>query len=239
MRKPSSGFPTATSPTISLRRIAEKTPARMEVGLPDESLVFCCFNNPAKITPEVFVVWDALVGSRTALRAVGFSMTTPRQLGGCGSTRHRTASTRNGSSSRRGCRRRSISRVSALLICFSTRGRTTPTRRQVIALWAGLPVLTLQGDTFASRVAASLLRAVGLPELITDSVLRIRGASDLARLPPRATGRHSHPTGRAAFRLTHCSIRGRFTRNLEAGYEAAWARHCEGLPPGVLDITEA
>jgi predicted O-linked N-acetylglucosamine transferase (SPINDLY family) len=99
------------------------------------------------------------------------------------------------------------------------------------ALWAGVPVLTCPGDTFASRVAGSLLTAVGLPELITHSLadyetLALRLACDpeaLASMRQKlARNRTTHPL----FDTT------RFTRHIEAAYVEMWERYRRGEPPG-------
>jgi len=98
------------------------------------------------------------------------------------------------------------------------------------ALWAGLPVLTCLGETFAGRVAASLLHAIGLPELITTSLDEYEAlALKLAREPSRlasikakiARNRHTYPLFNTA----------RFTRHIEAAYTTMWERHQRGEPP--------
>jgi predicted O-linked N-acetylglucosamine transferase (SPINDLY family) len=103
-------------------------------------------------------------------------------------------------------------------------------------LWAGVPLVALAGDTFASRVSASILTAAGLPELITSSPadyynLALRLAGDpgaLAGLRARVKGL------RAGGPLFDTTL---FTRDLERALAAAWERHCAGLAPAhiVLD----
>jgi predicted O-linked N-acetylglucosamine transferase (SPINDLY family) len=98
------------------------------------------------------------------------------------------------------------------------------------ALWAGLPVLTCAGDTFAGRVAGGLLRAIGLNELVTTSLdeyealaLQLaRNSETLARLRTRLLeNRRTHPLFDTA----------RFTRNLEAAYVQMWETWRAGRPP--------
>ena len=103
------------------------------------------------------------------------------------------------------------------------------------ALWLGLPVLTLAGRSFASRVGASLLHAVGLPELITHTIadyerLAIELASNAAQL---ADLKARLDARRATCRLFDT---GRFTRHLEAAYLEMWARHQRGEPPRGFDV---
>ena len=103
------------------------------------------------------------------------------------------------------------------------------------ALWAGLPVLTCRGKTFAGRVAASLLGAVGLPELIADSLedyqkQAVALANDPARLTEignkLARNRETHPLFDTA----------RFTRNLERAFETMWRRGLAGQPPETFSV---
>jgi predicted O-linked N-acetylglucosamine transferase (SPINDLY family) len=103
------------------------------------------------------------------------------------------------------------------------------------ALWSGLPLITLPGAGFASRVAASLLNALGLPELIAGSDeqyerLAIAYATDPVMLS--AVRRKL-----AAHRATHPAFdNARFTRDLESAYAAMWERHQAGLPPEHIDV---
>jgi len=98
------------------------------------------------------------------------------------------------------------------------------------ALWAGVPVLTKRGETFAGRVAESLLRAVGLPELV---------APDLAAFEAEAIALASEPLRLRSLREKLAHNRGtaplfdspRFTRDLEAAYQAMWDIHRRGEAP--------
>ena len=98
------------------------------------------------------------------------------------------------------------------------------------ALWTGLPVLTCLGQTFAGRVAASLLRAVGLPELITPNLDAYEAlAVRLAANPQKLLSLRQKL---AANRLTHPLFdTGRFTKHIESAYVSIWKRHHAGLGP--------
>jgi predicted O-linked N-acetylglucosamine transferase (SPINDLY family) len=98
------------------------------------------------------------------------------------------------------------------------------------ALWAGLPVLTCAGDTFAARVAGSLLHAIGLPELVTDTLPEYeRLAQRLAAAPGELAAlraRLKENLHRTALYDTP-----RYVRNLESAYERMWEHHRAGRPP--------
>jgi protein O-GlcNAc transferase len=210
-------------------RIAEATPARAMVGLPEAGTVFCSFNNNFKITPPMFDVWMRLLhrvaGSVLWLRAG--SPAAERNL-------RREAEARGVAPERL---------VFAPLVALEdhlARHRcadlfldTLPYNAHTTAsdaLWAGLPLVTCLGETFAGRVAASLLDAVGLPELVTRSLedyeaLAFALATDAARLA-------ALKAKLAQNRMTHPLFdTDRFRRHLESAYETMWQRHQRGTPP--------
>jgi predicted O-linked N-acetylglucosamine transferase (SPINDLY family) len=104
-------------------------------------------------------------------------------------------------------------------------------------LWAGVPVLTLKGNRFASRMSASILAAIGLDDLVTDS---------LDGFETRAVALATDPAALAAVRARLAANRttmplfdtARFTRNLERAYAAMWARRVAGLPPDHIAVSE-
>ena len=98
------------------------------------------------------------------------------------------------------------------------------------ALWAGLPVLTLAGETFVSRVAGSLLRTIGLPELIATSLEDYEATARRLAGPCRSLricGRGWRPTARRAA----CSTADEFARNLEQAYATMWEIYSSGEKP--------
>lgn len=101
------------------------------------------------------------------------------------------------------------------------------------ALWAGVPVVTFAGRTFASRVAASLVHAVGLPELAcADAADYERTVLELARSPERLQAmRQTLARARTESPLFDSL---RFTRDIEALYLRMMQRHADGLPPAAL-----
>jgi predicted O-linked N-acetylglucosamine transferase (SPINDLY family) len=106
------------------------------------------------------------------------------------------------------------------------------------ALWAGVPVLTCSGATFASRVAGSMLHAVGLPDLVTTSVPEYETlALTLARNPGRlASLRQKLARHRDVYPLFDTA---RFTRHLEAAYTTMWERTRRGEPPRSFAVPSA
>jgi len=103
------------------------------------------------------------------------------------------------------------------------------------ALWAGVPVVTLEGRHFASRVSASCLKAVGLDEMVTHSLaeyeaLAIRLAGDPAE---RRRIRERLAANRVALPLFDTAL---FTRHLEKAFESMWRRFEDGLPPASFAV---
>src|SRR5712691_5657277 len=153
----------------SKRRVVDEVPSRHAVGLPDDGFVFCCFNNSYKLTPPLFDVWMRL------LRQVEGSVLLLLQTG--------DAAVRNlcNEAQARGvdparlvfAPKMEISRHLArhrLADLFLDNLPVNAHTAASDALWVGLPVLTCPGHSFIGRVAASLLHAVGLPELVTASL---------------------------------------------------------------------
>jgi len=210
------------------------TPPRGELGLPEKGLVFCCFNQTYKITPPVFDAWMALLREIdcSVLWLLEDNDAVPEALRGQAAVRgidpaRLVFAPKCPLPEHLGRMRR----ADLALDCFPYTSHTTGSD----ALWAGVPLLALNGDTFASRVSGSLLRAVGLPELVTHSL------DEYLALAVRL-GRESSLLGAYRARLAQNRMTAplfdsaRFTRHLEAAYEAMWRRRSAGLPPEHLDI---
>ena len=151
------------------RHIAPRTPTRHECGLPERGFVFCCFNNMQKLNPEIFAIWMRLlrVKEDSVLWLLQENQTASENLRAWAQQRgvspHRLIFASKTGLANHLARERLADLFLDTLPCNA---HTTASD----ALWAGLPVLTCLGSTFAGRVAGSLLRAIGLDELITQSL---------------------------------------------------------------------
>jgi protein O-GlcNAc transferase len=212
------------------REISERAFSRAEAGLPENGIVFCCFNSAHKITPEIFDVWMRL------LAQIDGSVLWLSSLHAAGTTNLRRAAQARGVAadrlvfaSRVARNEDHLARV-RLADLFVDTLHYNAHMTAADALWAGVPVLTCSGATFASRVAGSLLGAVGLPELITTSLadyetLALRLARDPALL---LALRQKLARNRATFPLFDTA---RFTRHVEAAYTTMWKKSRCGEPP--------
>ncbi|MBI3903576.1 MAG: tetratricopeptide repeat protein [Nitrosomonadales bacterium] len=213
----------------SSRRIADRQYTRAELGLPQTGFVFCCFNNNFKITPDIFDAWMRILG-QVENSVLWLFEDNPWVAGNL-----------RGEATRRG--------IDAERLVFAARMPlpehlarhrladlfldTLPYNAHTTAsdaLWVGLPVLTCMDATFAGRVAASLLNALHLPELITTSrteyeTLAITLASDPARL---GALREKLARNLSATPLFDARL---FARHIEAAYIAMYQRCQADLPP--------
>jgi protein O-GlcNAc transferase len=151
------------------RATGQRTPTRGECGLPQNAFVFCCFNNPQKITPEIFDIWMRL------LRATDNSVLWLFAGNAKAAANLRLEAKKRGVAVERLILAPKASVPDHLArhrladLCLDTLPYNAHTTASD-ALWAGLPVLTCLGETFAGRVAASLNKAIGLDALITRSL---------------------------------------------------------------------
>jgi predicted O-linked N-acetylglucosamine transferase (SPINDLY family) len=228
-------LPGSFMPFDSSYRIAAREFTREELGLPPKGCVLCCFNNSFKLTPEVFAVWMRIL-SRHPDSVLWLSHTNTAAA----VANLRNAASRSGVDERRlvfADRFDSLPEHLARLRAADLFLDTFPYNAHataVDALCAGVPVLTRAGKSFASRVAASLLRTVGLPELITRSLfeyeeLATRLVANPERLRQmRATLAKNRPTA-SLFDTAQ------YVTKLEAAYEAIYDRYLSGTEPGHIN----
>ena len=161
-------LPNSYQPNDAKKKISKKIFEREKVGLPKNNFVFCSFNQSSKILPNTFDIWMNILKKvdNSIIWLLESNLTTRENL--------KNQADKRGVDSKRiiFAERLPIEehlarhKIADLFIdTFPYNGHTTTSD----ALWAGLPVLTLQGETFASRVSSSLLNALGLPELVTKN----------------------------------------------------------------------
>ena len=221
--------------TDGSHRIADVTPTRAVAGLPERGFVFCSFNNSFKITPEIFDVWMRL------LRGVDGSV-----LWLLGANAACVESLRSEANARGVAPDRLVFAPRIAVAEHLARHRLADLFLDTIyygahttasdALFVGLPVLTCLGSTFTSRVAASLLDAVGMPELITHSLAEYEAtAMELANDRDRlAVLRAKLMRNRSSFPLFDTKA---FTRRLETAYQTMWQRHQRGELPQTFAVS--
>ncbi|HUP82333.1 MAG TPA: tetratricopeptide repeat protein [Pirellula sp.] len=213
----------------SQRQMAACVPSRVECKLPEDGFVFCSFNNSNKITPKIFEVWMELLKATpgSVLWLFEGNRYATANL-------RREAETRNVSSDRlvfapylslpEHLARHQLADL--FLDTFPYNAHSTASD----ALWAGCPVLTISGTTFASRVAGSLLQTLALPELITRTLEDYRAmALRIAREPKLLADIKSRLN---ANRKTSPVFGGaRFIHNLEQSYIRMHAIYAAGENP--------
>jgi predicted O-linked N-acetylglucosamine transferase (SPINDLY family) len=216
------------------KRRATQTLGRSDYGLPDNGFVFCSFNAGFKVTPEIFEIWLDL------LRAVDRSVLWLLQPEDVAVQALREKAAAAGIDAGRIVFAPMVPPVEHLaravladlaLDCFPYGSHTTASDM----LWAGVPMVALAGQTFASRVSASVLNAAGLPHLTTHTLEDYYGlVLHLA----------CNPSELASIRKQVKDLRGtaplfntaRFTRKLESAFEVIWDRHRRGLAPDHVNI---
>jgi predicted O-linked N-acetylglucosamine transferase (SPINDLY family) len=207
-------------------------PTRAAMGLPEEGLVLCCFNQAYKFTPEVFDIWCAMLDQ--APGSVLWLLSNEQAEGNLrveamhrGIAPHRLVFAPDMPQAEHLQR---LQLADLVLDTLPYNAHTTASD----ALWAGVPVLTCAGDTFASRVAGSLLHAVALPEMVTHS---------LEEYAARAFALIAEPEQLLALRhklAQHLALAALFdveayTHQLEDLFTQMWQRHQSGLQPQAMD----
>ncbi len=200
---------------------------RAAAGLPEDAFVFCCFNNTYKITAAVFDLW-----MRILKRSDGSVLWLLEDNPTAAANLRREALARGVDPGRlvfapRLPLNEHLARQRLADLFLDTLPYNAHTTASD-ALWAGLPVLTRIGETFAARVAASLLNAIDLPELVTTTPEAYETrAVELAASPEKLSAiKEKLARNRGTAPLFDTA---RFTRNLEAAYAAMVARAREGL----------
>ena len=209
------------------RNISDKKFLREELSLPKESFVFCCFNNNYKITPNMFDVWARLLKKidNSVLWLIDGNSEATENL-------KKEAKIRNIDVSRLIFAKRMkledhLARHKNADLFLDTLPYNAHTTASD-SLWAGLPVLTCLGKAFPGRVAASLLKSLDLPELITYSENEyISKAEELALNPEKLTLiKNKLDTNKFSQPLFNTEL---FCRNLESAFKIIFEKYSLGL----------
>jgi predicted O-linked N-acetylglucosamine transferase (SPINDLY family) len=211
------------------RAVAERVPSRAEAGLPERGFVFCAFERSNKITPPYFDVWMDL------LKEIPQSVLWLRNTGPAAVANLRREAIKRGVGPERlvfaplAAQADHLARHLHADLFLDTAPYNAHTTASD-ALWMGVPVLTRVGGAFPSRVAASVLSAAGLPELIAASMEDYRRqALELARDPSALAALKAKIAGnRATMPLFDTAC---FTRHIEAAYTTMWQRAQAGQAP--------
>ncbi len=214
--------------------IAASGASRASVGLPEDAFVFASFNQPFKIGEATFRAWTSILG------AVPGSVLWLMQQNDLAVVQLRRAAEAAGIAAGRLVfapplpKPLHLERLALADLALDTliyNGHTTTSD----CLWAGLPVVAVRGRHFASRVSASLLQAIGLPELVAEDVdgyrrLAVALAHERARLDEI---RRRLAANRLTAPLFDTEL---FARNLERAYRLMWDRAVAGLSPATIEV---
>ena len=227
-------LPHCYQPNDRKREIAERTPTRREFGLPEKGFVFASFNKSYKINPPLFDVWmrllqgtpDSVLWLWEANETVMANLRREAEARGVDGSRIHFAGYKPFAEH--------LARYRIVDLALDTFPCTSHTTGSD-ALWAGCPMVTVAGETFAARVAGSLLANVGLTELITYSPeeyekLILELANDPERMASIRQGLQANLATAPLFDSKQ------YTLGLEASYEAMWQRFQDGLQPDHIDI---
>ena len=212
------------------------TPSRAEAGLPPDGFVFCNFNNAYKLTPETFDSWMRILSEVDG--SVLWLLESPAPFG---------ANLRQEAEARGVAAERLIfapdlptdqhlarlTLADLFLDGLPYNAHTTASD----ALWAGVPLITRKGTTFPGRVAASLLEAAGIPDLVTENAEDFETLSVKLAADPRAL---KSVRARLASNKSTCALfdTDRFRRNIEAAYAEMWRRWLAGEKPGSFCVAD-
>ena len=227
-------LPHTYQPTDNKRPISDAPTTRADHGLPEDAFVYCAFNAAIKITPQMFDVWMRIMAATPTSVLWLFSDTE-----WLATNLRQQAATRGIDPDRlifadfadQAEHLARLRHADLFLDTFPYTAHTTASD----ALWAGLPVLTYPGKSFASRVGASILNAVGLPELIMPSLEAYENeAIRLAQEPQRLQSIRDH----LQQNLPQCALFDtlNYARAIENAFAGMWSRWQGGEPPAQFDV---
>jgi predicted O-linked N-acetylglucosamine transferase (SPINDLY family) len=211
--------------------------SRADHGLPADAIVFCCFNNAGKLEPSIFECWMRILNQVPgSVLWLGVRQPTAQGKLRSEARSHGVDDGRLAFAGHVSLKADHLARL-RLADLFVDTHHYNAHATAADALSAGLPVLTYPGETFASRVAASVLTAAGLPELIApDLPTYERRAIELARDPGQLQRlRRKLQENRPTMPLFDTP---RYVRHLEAAYLEMWRIRASGRQPEAIDVKE-
>jgi protein O-GlcNAc transferase len=217
------------------KRIITKTQfLKDQFGIPENSFVFCCLNNNYKFTPEIFLCWLSILAKVDGSSLLIFTENHIATSNLLIFASQKKLDTRRIFFAEKLPYADHLARYQALdlfLDSFPYNAGTTASD----ALWSGLPVLTLQGHSFASRVASSLLTAIDLNELITYSLEEYEAKAIELALNKDAL---LEIKDKLARNKVNCKLFNTplFTENIEKAYQSMYAIYSSGQPPQIISI---
>jgi protein O-GlcNAc transferase len=218
------------------KKIGSRVFSRAECGLPKIGFIFCCFNNSYKITPDIFDCWVRILKriEGSVLWLLESNVTAAQNL--------RMEAKDRGINPDRLVFAKPLplpdhlARLALADLCLDTLPYNAHTTASD-ALWVGLPVLTQIGETFAGRVGSSLLNAIDIPELVTNTekayealAVELASNSDKRRAVKRKLVNRLFSTALFDTRL--------FTRHIEKAYSAMSDRFQKGLSPDHIWVSQ-
>jgi predicted O-linked N-acetylglucosamine transferase (SPINDLY family) len=210
-------------------------PSRRDLGLPERGFVFCGFNNTLKFTPEIFAIWmRLLLAVNNSVLWLNSQDLAVRDNLRREAVSHDVAPERIVFADRVSARSEHLARLAAADLFLDTLPYGAHSTANDF-LWAGVPVLTCQGQSFASRVAAAMLTALDLPELIAPDLASYETqALALAQNPDRLTALRAKLA--AAPRRAALFDSKQFCRDIEAAYQIMAERHRAGVGPQSFSV---
>lgn len=228
-------LPYSYPPNDKKKIISEKIFIRSEFGLKDDQFVFCCFNNNFKITPIIFDVWMKILNrtNNSVIWLLEKNFLVSQNL-------KKEAEKRGISSTRLIFSKRIESRPEYLarqgladlfLDTFPYNAHTT----SCDALFMGLPVLTLIGDSFQSRIGASLLYSVGIPELIAKNLKEYENLAVELAINKENIFSVKEKLKNNVIKESDLNVK-LFTQNLEKAYTEMFNNYSKGMSPKDISI---
>ena len=227
-------MPDSYQPNDSKRKISDKIFTREELGLTKDSFVFCCFNQNNKISPDVFDIWMRLLKKVKDSTLWLFMDNKTAKINLQEEAKKRGVDSGRLIFAERMPLSEHLARHKVADLFIDTFPYTAHTTCSD-ALWAGLPVLTLVGESFASRVASSLLNAISLPELITNTEKEYEDlAVELATNPKRLEKiKDKLQKNRLTKPLFNSDL---YTKNIETAYTIMQEKYLKNSPVENIEI---